>query len=55
VRKADLEEKGDEDVLRKLKKDFADKGIAIGDAEIRAKLGEFLAQAVAQVQAANKS
>lgn len=51
VRKADLAEKGDDDVLRKVKKDFAEKGVAIDDAEIRAKLGEFLAQAVSEVEA----
>ena len=28
VRKADLAEKGDDDVLRKVKQDFADKGVA---------------------------
>lgn len=55
VRKADLVEKGDDDVLRKVKQDFADKGVAIDDAEIRAKLGEFLAKAVAEVEAATKS
>lgn len=51
VRKADLAEKGDDDVLRKVKQDFADKGVAIEDAEIRAKLGEFLAKAVADIEA----
>lgn len=51
VRKADLAEKGDEDVLRKIKKDFADGGIAVDEAEIRKKLGEFLAQSVAEIQA----
>lgn len=54
VRKADLAEKGDDDVLRKVKQDFTDKGIAVDDAEIRAKLGEFLAKAVAEVEAASK-
>lgn len=51
VRKADLAEKGDEDVVRKVKQDFADKGVAIDEAEIRAKLGEFLAQAVGEIEA----
>jgi hypothetical protein len=32
VRKADLAEKGDDDVFRKVKQDFADKGIAVTDA-----------------------
>lgn len=54
VRKTDLMEKGDEDVFRKLRKDFDDKGIAIGDAEIRTKMVDFLAEAVRQVEAAGK-
>lgn len=54
VRKADLAEKGDEDVLRKVKQDFADKGIAIDEAEIRKQLGEFLAKAVKDIEAAGK-
>jgi hypothetical protein len=55
VRKADLAEKGDDDVFRKVKKDFADKGIEVADAEIRAKMGEFLATAVRDIEAAPKS
>lgn len=51
VRKADLAEKGDDDVVRKVKQDFADKGVAVDDAEIRAKLGEFLARAVSEIEA----
>ena len=54
VRKADLAEKGDEDVLRKVKQDFADKGIAIDEAEIRKQLGEFLAKAVKDIESASK-
>ncbi len=55
VRKADLAEKGDDDVFRKVKKDFADKGIEVADAEIRAKMGELLATAVRDIEAAPKS
>jgi hypothetical protein len=51
VRKADLAEKGDDDVLRKVKQDFADKGVAVEDAEIRDKLREFLSKAVADIEA----
>ncbi len=51
VRKADLAEKGDEDVFRKVKQDFADKGVAITDAEIRAAMGEFLGTAVKDIEA----
>jgi hypothetical protein len=51
VRKADLVEKGDDDVLRKVKQDFADKGVAITDAEIRKTMNEFLATSVRDVSA----
>ena len=50
VRKADLAEKGDEDVVRKVKADFDQKGIAITEDDIRAKLSEFLAQAVTEIE-----
>ncbi len=55
VVRADLEEKGDEDVFRKIRKDFDDKGLAVPDAEIRAAMGEFLAKAVAEIEGARKS
>ena len=51
VRKADLAEKGDDDVLRKMKQDFADKGVTVSDAEIRQTMTEFLAKAVAEIEA----
>jgi hypothetical protein len=51
VRKADLAEKGDDDVLRKVKQDFAEKGVAISDAEIRQAMNEFLAKAVVDIEA----
>ena len=51
VRKADLAEKGDDDVLRKVKQDFADKGVTVSDAEIRQTMTEFLAKAVAEIEA----
>lgn len=50
VRKADLIEKGDDDVVRKVKKDFDDKGIAVSEAEIRKLMHEFLAKAVGQIE-----
>jgi len=50
VRKADLAEKGDDDVFRKIAKDLADKGVKIGDAEIRKAMGEFLAKAVSDIE-----
>jgi hypothetical protein len=55
VRKADLAEKGDDDVFRKVKKDFADKGVAVSDADIRKAMGEFLAKAVHEVEASGKA
>ena len=48
---ADLEEDGDHDVFRKLRKDFDAKGVAASDVEIRKQMNEFLAKAVAQIQA----
>ena len=51
VRKADLAEKGDDDVFRKVKQDLADKGVAVEDAEIRKMMGEFLAKAVTEIEA----
>ena len=51
VRRADFEEAGDEDVVRKISKDFAEKSLAISDDEIRNQLSEFLAQAVSEIEA----
>lgn len=52
VRRADLAEKGDDDVLRKVKADFDAKGIAISEADIRAAMNEFLAKAVNDIESA---
>ena len=54
VRKADLVEKGDDDVLRKVAKDLADKGVKIADAEIRTHMTEFLAKAVSDIESGKK-
>ncbi len=51
VRKADLVEKGDEDVVRKIARDLADKGLTITDADIRNQMVEFLAKAVGDIEA----
>src|SRR5687767_15448594 len=51
VRRADLTEKGDEDVFRKIRKDFDAKGVAVSDAELRKQMGELLAQAVRDIEA----
>jgi hypothetical protein len=54
VRKADLAEKGDDDVFRKVKKDLADNGVKVSDDEIRTAMGEFLATAVREVEATGR-
>jgi hypothetical protein len=48
---ADFDEAGDADVLRKVGKDFAAKGVAIAEADIRAKMDQLIAEAVAQIKA----
>lgn len=55
VRKADLVEKGDDDVIRKIAKDLADKGVKMSDADIRNKMHDFLATAVEQIESSGKS
>lgn len=48
---ADFEEAGDKDVQDKVVKDFAAKGLSVSAAEVRAKMDQLMAQAVAQVKA----
>ena len=48
---ADFEEAGDDDVLRKVRKDFEAKGIVQSDQQIRAMMDQLLATAVAQIKA----
>ena len=50
VRKADLAEKGDDDVFGKVKGDLAAKGVAVTDAEIRKFMSEALAKAVTEIE-----
>jgi len=50
VRRADLEEKGDDDVFRKIRADLDAKGIAVSDIEIREAMLRFLGDAVTQIQ-----
>jgi hypothetical protein len=52
VRKADLAEKGDDDVVRKIAKDLSDKGVSVPDTEIRKRMSDFLADAVSQIESA---
>jgi hypothetical protein len=54
VVKADLEEKGDDDVFRKVRSDFTAGGVTATDAEIRAAMGEMLAKAVADIEGSGK-
>ncbi|OHV81149.1 DUF1476 domain-containing protein [Rhizobium sp. LCM 4573] len=47
---ADFEEAGEEDVFRKLRKDFDAASVSISDEDIRTKMYQFLAEAVAQLE-----
>ena len=47
---ADFEESGENDVFRKIRKDFDGKGIKLSDEDIRGKMHELMAQAVAEVK-----
>jgi hypothetical protein len=49
VVKADFEEVGDEDVFRKIRKDFDAKGVSQSDHQIRRRMDELLAEARDQV------
>jgi len=51
VVKADFEQPGDEDVLRKITQDLSGSGVAVREGEVRAKMDELLAVARGQVQA----
>ena len=48
---ADFAEAGDADVVRKVMGDLAAKGVAVTEQQIRVKMDELLAQAIAQVKA----
>jgi hypothetical protein len=54
VRKADLAEKGDEDVFRKVRKDFDEKGVQVTDSELRLAIVDFLGKAIAQIEQDSK-
>jgi hypothetical protein len=55
VRKADLLEKGDEDVYRKIRKDLDDKGVRVSDAELRKAMADFLHTALEQIEGEGKT
>ena len=46
---ADLKEKGDEDVFRKVKDDLEAKGVSVVDDDLRKRMRDLLAQAKAQI------
>jgi len=50
---ADFEEAGEDDVFRKVRKDFDAKGVAQTDQQIRTTMNELLAKAVTDIQAGN--
>jgi hypothetical protein len=47
---ADLEESGDEDVFREVRKDFDAKGVAQSDHQIRRTMDELMERAIAQIK-----
>ncbi|QWT16684.1 DUF1476 domain-containing protein [Sphingobium xenophagum] len=50
VVRADFEEAGDEDVLRKVRADFEAAGVMHSDLQLRAKMDELLATAIEQIK-----
>jgi hypothetical protein len=48
---ADFEQAGEEDVFRKLRKDFDAKGVAQSDQQIRTAMADLMTQAIAQIKA----
>jgi len=50
VVEADLEEGGDEDVFRKVRKDFDAKNVAQSDHQIRRTMADLMEQAIAQIK-----
>ena len=54
VIKADLEEPGEEDVVRKIRRDFDAKGVGKSDHEIRRQMADLMGQAISQLEAEGK-
>ena len=48
---SDFEEAGDDDVFRKIRKDFDDKGVKESDHQIRRTMDELMAKAIAEIKA----
>jgi hypothetical protein len=55
VIKADLEEPGEEDVFRKIRRDFDAKGVDQSDHQIRRMMADMMAEAVNQIEAEGKA
>ena len=51
---ADFEEAGDNDVLRKVKKDLEAKKVAVSDEQLRAVMTDLMATAIDQIKTGNK-
>jgi len=51
VVRADMEQPGEDDVIRKVMQDLVGAGLDVRESEVRAKLDEFLAQAREQIRA----
>ena len=49
---ADVEEQGEEDVYRKLRRDFDSAGLDVSEHRIRRAMSEFMSQAIAQIKTA---
>jgi hypothetical protein len=47
---ADFEEAGEDDVFRKVRKDFDAKKVAVSDQDIRVAMNDLMAQAIQQIQ-----
>ena len=55
VIKADLEIPGDDDVFRKIRRDFDAKGVQKSDHQIRSKMVDLMGVAISQIEAEAKS
>ncbi|HLO22158.1 MAG TPA: DUF1476 domain-containing protein [Methyloceanibacter sp.] len=55
VIKADLEQPGEEDVFRKIRRDFDAKGVQQSDHQIRRKMSDLMSEAIAQIEAEAKA
>ena len=55
VIKADLEEPGEEDVVRKIRRDFDAKGVDQSDHQIRHQMAELMGLAVSQLETEGKA